>query len=352
LLLVYRSPSGPGWHPITALARLAARLLEAELLTLPTGREPSRPAKLAALLGRRRRQEPCLLLCSGPEDLGALLLVDGWRRLGPVVAWVIDSCWTERIPGLARHGRTVDRYFITGEEDATTWQRAVGRPVEWLPWGTDALRLGSPGAERPIDLLRIGRQPPEWDDDEVTSAACRAAGLRFHGRPAFRDDADESQRWLLQHYGQARYSLAFSNLANPASYTHPTRDYLTARWTDALAAGATVAGIAPAAPSVQGLLWPGATLELGGVGRAGGLGLIAEAVRAWRPEQASRNARLALARLDWRWRLEVLARALEVAPAALSADLAELRAVAPLPPPTVGRGPAPPGSAPAPAAGR
>jgi hypothetical protein len=354
VLLAYRSPPGPGWHPITALARLAARLLEADLVTLPAGREPSRLAKLAALLARRRRQEPCLLLCPGPEDLDALLLVDGWRRLGPVVAWVIDSFWTERIPGLARHGRTVDQYFITGEEDATTWQRAVGRPVAWLPWGADALHLGTSNADRPLDLLRTGRQPPEWDDDAVTGEACRSLGLRFHGRPDFRDDADESQRWLFRHYGQARYSLAFSNLASPAGYTHPTRDYLSARWTDALAAGATVAGIAPASPSVQGLLWPGATLELGGVRRADGLTLIAEAVRAWRPEQAARNARLALQRLDWRWRLEVLARALGVAPAPLAAELAELRAVEPPPPPplAVSAATRPPGPASAPAAAR
>ncbi|MBI5071123.1 MAG: hypothetical protein HZB56_23135 [Deltaproteobacteria bacterium] len=274
---------------------------------------------------RRRDAEPCLLLCAGPEDLGSLLLVEGWRHLGPVVAWVIDSFWTERIPALARYAGLVDRCFVTTAEDAPAWRRALGRPVEWLPWGTDALRLGSARADRSFDVLRTGRQPPEWDLDEATGAACRAAGLRFQGRPAWRDDADESQRWLLEHYGQARFSLAFSNLASPAGYTHPTRDYLTARWTDALAAGATVAGIAPAAPSVRELLWPGATLELGTVGRAEGIRLIGEAVRCWRPEQSARNARLARERLDWRWRLEVLAGALGVAAPALRAELRELR---------------------------
>jgi hypothetical protein len=327
LLIAYRSPSGLGWHPITAMARLAARLLEADLLLLPSGREPSRLAKLGALLQRRRGGEPCLLLCSGPEDLDSLLLVPGWRRLGPVLAWVIDSFWMNRLPGLARHGAAIDAFFVTTEEDVPAWRRATGRPVHWLPWGTDALRLGSARADRPVDLLRTGRQPPEWDDDEASGAACQAAGVRFQGRPSGRDDADENQRWLLECYGRARFSLAFSNLANPAGYTHPLRDYLTARWTDALAAGATVAGIAPVAPCVTSLLWPGATLELGTTRRAAGLGLLAEAVQAWRPAQAALNARLALQRLDWRWRLEVLAGALGVRPAALQAELAELRAI-------------------------
>lgn len=295
-------------------------------MLVPTAREPSVLAKLGALLGRRRGGEPCLLLCAGPEALGSLLHVEGWRRLGPVVAWIIDSFWTDRVPALARFAPIVDQCFVTTAEDAPAWQRALRRPVEWLPWGADALRLGSARGDRPIDLLRTGRQPPEWDLDEATDAACRATGLRFQGRPAWRDDADESQRWLLEHYARARFSLAFSNLVSPAAYTHPTRDYLTARWTDALAAGATVAGIAPVAPSVQGLLWPGATLELGTVERAAGLCLIGQAARDWRPEQAARNARLARERLDWRWRLEVLARALGVAPPSLRAELAELRA--------------------------
>jgi len=293
---------------------------------LPTAREPSLLAKLGALPGRRRGREPCLLLCAGPEDLASLLLVEGWRRFSPVVAWVIDSFWTERIPALARHGRIVDRCFVTTEEDVPAWTRALAGRVEWLPWGTDALCLGSARAERPVDLLRTGGQPPGWDRDEVTEAACRDTGLRFQGRPAWRDDAEESQRWLLQHYGQARFSLAFSNLVSPSAYTHPTRDYLTARWTDALAAGAIVAGIAPVAPSVKALLWPGATLELGTVRRAEGLRLIGEAARCWRPEQAAHNARLSLQRLDWRWRLEILAGALGAAPPALLAELAALRA--------------------------
>jgi hypothetical protein len=326
LTIVYRAPAGLGWHPITALARLAARLLEAELLLLPAGAEPSRLAKLGALLRRRRGQQPCLLLCSGPEDLDTLLLVGGWRRLRPVVAWIIDSFWTERASALARHGRLLDGCFVTTEEDAPAWRRLLGRPVGWLPWGSDTLGLGAAaGVDRTVDLLRTGRQPPGWDSDEESDLACRAVGLRFQGRPPSREDADENQRLLLEAYRRARFSLAFSNLHSPAGYTHPTRDYLTARWTDALAGGAIVAGIAPIAPSAQALLWPGATLELGTTDRAEGLRVLAEAAGRWRPEQALQNAALARQRLDWRWRLEVLATALGVSPAPLRAELAALR---------------------------
>jgi len=287
-----------------------------------TLRPPSRLQKVATILGRRRGTEACLVICPGPADLDSLLFVDGWRsRFSHVVAWIIDSFWTEQIPAIARYGRVYDHLFTTGDEESSEWEQITGTPTTWLPWGSDALRFAGQRVDRVLDLLRTGRQPPEWDDDDMTANSCRSAGINFQGRPPACEDADANQQLLMTEYAKTKFSLAFSSLVSPAPYTHPTRDYLTARWTDALAAGAVVAGIAPRVPSARRLLWAGATLELGTVARDEGIRVLRDAVRAWRPEHALRNRKQALERLDWRWRFRTLASALGVEPYALGTEL-------------------------------
>jgi hypothetical protein len=326
MIIVYSLADGPGWHPVTHMVRLAAELLEAEVVTLPAQVRPGLATRIASLRPRRRGGEPCLLVAAGPPQLDTLLLVEGWRRrLGPVVAWVIDSFWTEWIPWTSRLARHVDRYFVTNEEEVGEWQRRTGTPTAWLPWGTDALRLGSAGGDRPVDLLRFGRQPPPWEDDAATAEACRARGIAFAGRPATRGDATEGQRALMATLARARFTLSFSNRVSPSVQTHPTREYLTARWVDAIAAGATVAGVPPRCRAATEMLWPGALLDLGTTDREEGLARIADAVREWTPERARRNHRGALERLDWRWSFQAIAEALGVRPAPLQADLERLR---------------------------
>ncbi len=326
MLIVHRVLPGPGWHPITYMVRLAAELLEAETLLLEAHQAPSFLQKVLATIPRRRGAEGCLVVCSNSRELETLLLVRGLRqRFRRIVAWVIDSFWTEWIPRWTRYSRLFDQFFITTLEDIPEWMRRTGTPTQWLPWGTDALRLGSTDASRDVDLLRVGRQPPEWDDDAATLADCNARGLAFHGRPAFVEDASQAERDLLRLFARSKYTLAFSNQVNPASYTHPRREYLTGRWTDALGCGAVVAGIAPRSPSATELLWDGATLELGTVRRPEGLARLAEAVRSWDRQQALDNHRRALERLDWRWRFAELAQALGASPARLRDELGLVR---------------------------
>ena len=70
---------------------------------------------------------------------------------------------------------------------------------------------------------------------------------------------------------QAKFTLSFSNLVSPDVQTHPKREYITGRWTDALSAGATVVGIPPRSDSVKALLWKGALVDLGTVNLVEGL---------------------------------------------------------------------------------
>ena len=117
----------------------------------------------------------------------------------------------------------------------------------------------------------------------------------------------QNQKLMMNAYGATKFTLAFSNAVNRDPNNHPTREYLTGRWVDSLACGSVVAGIAPRGTNTDGLLWSGATLELGSVRRSEGLQIVAAALRQWTPDVAAENHRMALKRLDWRWRFDALA---------------------------------------------
>jgi hypothetical protein len=329
LLIVRSIPDDVGWSPIHHMIALAAHLFDAEVVDARQAEAPTLVRQsIAALRGRRAGgNEVCLLIGAAPTDLVRLFGVPGWRtRFSRTAAWIIDSFWVEWMPRVLRFSSPFDHLFVTSGEDVDGWaSRTPVRPA-WLPWGTDALQLGSASASRPWDLMRVGRQPPEWDDDAATGSAAAALGLRFHPRPHYEAPSSlENHRHLMQSYARSRHVLAFSNLAHSARYTHPTRAYLTGRWVDALAAGAVVAGVAPSGACIDTLLWPGATLELGGIARGPGLRRIAAACAAWTPDVARHNHAMALQRLDWRWRFQTLADALGVQSPALAASLQALR---------------------------
>jgi len=257
-----------------------------------------------------------------------MLLVQDWRKTyGRIVAWVYDSFWTEWIPPWVRASRIFDHVFVTEREDLHNWRQMLHAPVDWLPWGSDVLNLGSSNPVRQVDLVRFGRQPKDWDDDQVNARACQSLGLAFHGRPPSFSDATENERELMKMLSNTKFALAFSNRANPTIQTHPEREYITGRWTDALASGATVAGIPPRSESIQSLLWPEALLDIGTTDQAEGLKVLASAVRQWTPEQAQLNYLRSLETFDWRWRFKTLADALDIRKSDLDAELARLQNV-------------------------
>jgi hypothetical protein len=326
--IVYFDPGErPGWDPVSHMARLAGRLLGVEPLVLGPGQgRPGIARKLASAIPRRRGEESCLLICPNPSALWSLLSVEGWRsRFDGVFAWVIDSFWVEWLPWMVRNGGPIDAFFVTNKEELDVWEARTKRPCHWLPWGTDALDLGAPGADRPVDLLRVGRQPAAWNGDDETREACRRAGLAFEGRPPGSDDASDNERMLMRRFATTKFTLSFSNSVNPTNYTHPTREYVTARWVDALASGACVAGVHPRTETVRDLLWPEGLLEIDAVDRDAGIAMLVEAARRWEPRTAQRNHLLALERLDWRWRFEKLASAMGGSFPVLEAELARLR---------------------------
>lgn len=313
---------------MTLLARLAAELLEADLVELSMTREPSKLAKLAAVVPRRRGDEACLVIAPQPGQLQALLSLDHWRRgYSHVSAWVIDSFLTDRIPFMARGRGHIDQLFVTDAELVDEWSTQTGIPTHWLPFGSDVLDLGSAVSDRPTDVLRVGRMPAAWEDDEHVQAAVEARGLVYGGRTPFYEDPLDNQRALLGAMARSKFVLAFNNVAAPAVYTHPTHQYLTGRWTDALSSGAVVAGLKPQCLATDRLLWPGATLDFTSTDLEAGIVSLVDAVAAWTPETAHRNHHEALQHLDWRLRFEELCQVAGLGISkSLGAELVRLRA--------------------------
>jgi hypothetical protein len=329
MLIVNCTPEDRGWTPIQYMVSIAAQMLEAEVVVVDY-RAPSRMAQGLSVLQRRDRgtgSDSCLMVCAGPGDLLKILRVFEWRkRFKFIAAWIIDSFWTGHISPVLKLANPFDHFFVTSIEDVDSWKSITGVPTSWLPWGADALGCGRITAQREWDFTRVGRQPPEWSDDAETLRASAALGIKFHGRPESTGLTNyQNHRLLTDLYGQSKYILAFSNSVNPEEYTHPTRQYLTGRWVDSLGCGATVAGIRPRSETAHELLWPGATLEFPSVQRHEGLAVLAGALNSWSPQMAANNYCMALQKLDWRWRFNVVATLFGMNPGALANELLLLR---------------------------
>lgn len=323
--LYFRTDLDNGWHTVVKMVDLAARLFGGEFHSLP----PYRPSlldkvKLRALRAPRDSSAVSIFVVRHPGDIALLAgLPDFFYRRQRRALWIIESHQTTWLP----HRRVLDQFdtvVFTQRYDAPFYERLLGKRALWLGSGSDVLALGSAASDRPIDVQRIGRQPDAWDDDERTRIACEARGLQFCGRPPFIQSPEEQQRTLLtDHYGRAKYCVAHSNLVSPAVNTHPTKEYLTARWTDALAAGSIVAGVPPWS-DIDLIDWPGALLPFDRIDLEHNVAALAEAVATWDPVQPLRNHLHALQRLDWRWRFEQLAGHLDLDPAPLRVELAQL----------------------------
>ena len=321
-----------GWGPILHMVQLMARLFDAPL-ERPAPPPISRLRLAQKLLFRTRRgTDPGVIyLAKAPRDVAQLVALPGFDHPHRFKAlWIIDSFWTERAPA-PRLFSHFDLIIYMQKGDAAFYERLAPGRALYLGWGADVLGLGSAQADRDIDVLRVGRQPDAWDDDARSLDLCRAAGLRFHGRPPFLpedpQDGSAGQRALMGYYARSKFLIAHSNLAAPASYTHPHKAYLTGRWTDALASGAIVAGVTPHEDaSAEDLLWPGATLDFDRIDLRDNIAQLAAAASDWTPERAAQNYRQALIRLDWRWRFATLVDRLGLAAPKLDQEMARLRA--------------------------
>lgn len=317
---------GGGWGTIYALAELLARCFGAE--TTYFERAPRHRALAGRLLRPmlHARGHVDFYIARYPADLPALLRLADARRTATRVLWVVDSFLTEQFARPA----DLDRFDVVGymqHDEAPFYEAHAGDRALFLGWGADALDLGGDAPDRPVDVLRVGRQPPAWDDDAATAAACARHGLRFAGRPQGDPDPRRQHALAMRAYMQTKVVIAHSNLAAPAGYTHATKEYITGRWTDALACGALPAGVQPRGDgSMAALLWDGATIDFDRIDLEANLAQLRDRLAGWSPADARRTHHQALKRLDWRWRIKAIADRLGVSPQGLGAELDRLRA--------------------------
>ncbi len=329
LEIVYCKPGRHGWAPIDHMVGLLGESLSAPV-NYTDGHTIKASKVLYPFMSRKGQKtgRDLLLIAPSPQHLLLLSELPDWR-LGfrRVYAWIIDSFWTERFPKLGLRGK-FDHFYVTSGNDVDYITKKTGVQTSYLSFGTDALKLGGfddPTLTKDLDLLRMGRQPPVWEDDEKTAAACQAEGLTFHGRPPYLDDPTEVVKLNAGFMRRARFLLAHSNLVDGSKYTHGTKEYITSRWTDALGAGAIVAGIPPRTDfAARHELWPEALLDVSANNRAEGLAALKEALSTWTPELARHNQKMALKKLDWRWRFEQIAQDLDLDAPVLEAELAQI----------------------------
>jgi hypothetical protein len=324
--VLYTHEASPGWAPITHMARLAAESFGGKSLAF----DSDYPARLRRLLDLRARKQGtsdaglCAIL-RAPSEMLLLRRSEYFRKAYAFVAiWIIDSFRHEHLPP-RRAFADLDFVGYMRPNDETVYRRMAGRRAHLLGWGSDVLRYGSERGDRGIDVLRVGRQPPEWDDDLATTNACKDFGLAFRGRPPLQTDPAKNQLCVMEAMSHARFVIAHSNVSAPSYYTHPTAEYLTARWTDALACGATVAGSQPNSDrSMTAILWPGATLHFDRIDLRHNLQALQAAKLEWTPGIARRNYLNALRRLDWRWRFKKIADQFGISFERLDAELGQL----------------------------
>jgi hypothetical protein len=325
LVILHKVSPHIGWAPINHLISLACSELDATAM-----RAPGDGSGFARHLARLRRRRPVagkphvLFIAMTAADLRFALTTPGWRDgYDRAAAWIIDSFHIDHANRRDLAGQ-FDHLFVTRPNDAAAFAAISGLPTTILPWGSDVLTLGSGTPERDLDLLRVGRQPPVWEDDTAAAAEGAARGILFHGRPPM-GKADDEMAHLFSWYKRARFVLASSNLVSPAPYVHKTEEYITARWTDSLAAGAVVAGVPPRGDaSFASLLWPEAVLDIPLFSRAEGLDVIREALDRWTPDLAHHNHVQARKRLDWRHRLALIAEHFSLSAPRLEASLQRL----------------------------
>lgn len=318
------SASG-GWAPITALAELTGRVWGSTPRFIHPTAPYGRVRKSLSLLPRRRRGGRSLLLIAAqPGDLLALARPEVLAgRFDQVGAWIIDSFWDERIPLFARRRPHFDALWVTDAELTDTYTRATGVRSGWLSWGTDALRAPTRAADSAVDVLRLGRQPAAWDDDRANRDALAEHGLSYQGRFPVLADAAASQAAVMRQLARSRAVLASSSLASPSDYSHPSRDYISARFTDAVACGTRIAGTRPRCRAAD-LIPPQAWIELPPAPPTEGARVLAAALASDDSGTAQTLRRSALEHLDWRHRLAVVTRDLDVDAPLLTTELAEI----------------------------
>lgn len=301
-------PDAIGWYPVKHMISLMHELFESRIIKLPR-HGPNRFLRLLLSFGKTRERNeiegPNLLIIvptldSAYKFFSLTQKTNAYNKIG---IWIFDSFWTNRIP-FHTSSKYFDQLFVTSGNDVSFYKKKTNINTSFLGWGSDVLRLGGPNGDRNVDVLRVGRQPNRFANDQANKNKFKSLNLTYQGRP---DSAISYIDLMNKYYLQAKYILAHSNFADDSEYTHPSKEYITGRWTDALACGCTIIGEQPKSDyAYQKYIWPESVLDIDSNDRCTDGSNLIDCIKNWSSKTAEYNYMMALKHLDWRWRFQEL----------------------------------------------
>jgi hypothetical protein len=264
-----------------------------------------------------------------PFELFALSAVPGWRARCRVAACFVCEAWADDLPEyLLELLSDFDHVFVGVQHPVAELARIVGKPCTYLPIGVDVLRFAPapPPPARCIDVTYVGRQ------SAVTHAALTRLSRRqrffyYHDtvlasgddcrQRTFRVRSVEEHRMLLASLLQrTRYYVA--NRARVNEPEHGSREEISSRFYEGIAAGAVVVGEPPRSVEFRRQFdWPDAVVPLPFDSPDVGDVLAHLDADPGRVDRISReNVRQAARRHDWLHRLTTVFDAAGIAPTA------------------------------------
>ncbi len=331
LIIMSNIPDENGWLPINYMIELFVKTLNIHI-TRQEDVTASKFQKFKALIGNTRTRDfnapNLLIIVRSMGDLDGLVykVRKNKSKYNKVAVWVIDSFWHDRISKFP-FNKYVDNFFVMTKEDVAFYESKTGVPTTFLGWGADALLLGADNSNRKIDLLRIGRQPECWNDDTVNEKLLSENNLIYQGRPPESEQAKEPFdcsgyiELVKNYYSHAKFVLAQSNFADTSIYTHPSREYITARWTDAIASGCVVIGCQPLTCSTYSSFDYQATVHIQDFENKT---VFIEKISQWKDTTPKANYHMALQNLDWRWKFLIILNTFDLVSEELNQDLTKI----------------------------
>jgi hypothetical protein len=265
-----------------------------------------------------------LIVARSPSELQSLRAVKEWhKRFRQVAGYVIDSYF---FAGFSSVTRQFDHIFTTTREGADFVRKTYGVPTSVLRQGFDCLHWHSVSAERSIDLIGFGRQPPSYHQQFQLEFHRADSPLLYLHSPigaVHGPQVHVERPMMLKLIQRSKLALAFHMLVEPHG-SRPKAMFLTNRWLESLAMGCIVVGKRPIGGMADEMLnWPDATVELPDDASAAA-GLVKElaADASYLQTIRRRNVMQMCSQHDWRHRIrDVLQHFSLAAPPRLQAEL-------------------------------
>jgi Glycosyl transferases group 1 len=273
VVLSHREPPFNGWVAIDEFENLLARLGHVRI-AVPKVRRPL-PGFVGQIrdksLGPFAKLDPIqnegellLVVAHTPGDLRMLSSMKNARkRFRYIAGYVIDSYFTEDFGPSVKE---FDHIFSTTEEGADEVRKRFMVSSSVLRQGFDCLHWACADANRGIDLLGFGRQPPSYHMAFQRAFHTHHSPLLYLHSPigTLAGEAVWRERpMLLKLLQRSKLSLAFHLLVEPISNRPRSPGFVTSRWFESLASGCIVVGRRPPGAMADELFgWPDALIEL------------------------------------------------------------------------------------------